>query len=375
MGWLWTVRELEHADLGPPALVPLLVFPGLIVAALAGRPWARLLLLGWSTWIALDSFSSWLTTHASIHAGVEPRFDEGRAMRHAFYAVAMMLFAGGAALLAPWARRQIDRYGWALVLIGLAASRAWMQAVGTEPLGDLALIALVAAAVGSVLRTRWATALAVVAGVALAIVETESWWFYMRWGMPDHARWSLTVCLSPHACKAVMIGDIVVSSAAALAALASAVVGRRSAPAPQAPRSKDSGSALPDMRRRWLLLFAAAMTCLAAMSWSAGGFEALRYGGTRVVATCVCAAIGVYCAMMNVQRRWPAVVSTVLAVMVGLGLLKRIGMSVGWVDWFERVGASGVLGVVAIVAMVASSLFVAIRKLPAPPPIPLAHQR
>jgi hypothetical protein len=269
-------------------------------------------------------------------------------------------------LLAPWRRRQIGRHGWSLCLLGFALQSAFFG-WGPRQTADVIMGAAVVAAVGGIARVRWAPVLAIVAGGGLFLGALDSWFSFRAYDFGHYGYVGLR-CLSPAACKVVHGGYLALIFAAPMAAFAAAILGWRRSPVATRPTEVRADD-LPDLRRRWAVVFASAMLCVVAMYWAAGSVGALRYLGMPLVGISLCAGIGVWCAMSNVQRRWPAIVAMVAASFVALDFVHKLAHLP---YWLERTGAPGALFLVGMPAMLASTIYATFRKLPEPAPIPHA---
>ena len=136
----------------------------LLAALIAGRTWARPLLLGTFACSTLLSLSSWIVLdHGTMY---------------------LPFNIGALVFLAPWRRRELSVAGVALALQGwlfwsatfavLAATQhsRWIEHPSVSA-ASLALCACVAAICGGVLRARWSVIATAIAAIALVATRTD----------------------------------------------------------------------------------------------------------------------------------------------------------------------------------------------------------
>ena len=175
----------------------LVLAAGVLAAVAARLPWARAIVLGvtltvvgWDVvWVASGSATPY--------------------MWHQFVAC-----AGALAFVAPWRRHELSGSGLALALLGPAyAGAATMLAlyfsapggaVQFVPWGPVAMIGVLAAGAGVLVRGRWAAAPAAVAAGALVLSTLAVWSLRVR--MPSPELW-----------RAMFLGWMLLGAAAAAA--------------------------------------------------------------------------------------------------------------------------------------------------------------
>ena len=137
----------------------------LVIGMLTRRTWARAALAGLVGWNLLELGMWWL---ASDQLWITP-------IGGAIFGIEGAILA----LTMPWRRGEISLAGYALALVTVmytgAITATWALSAATpfDPLlGDVARLAALCAAVGIVMRARWAAAFATLSGVILVIAAT-----------------------------------------------------------------------------------------------------------------------------------------------------------------------------------------------------------
>lgn len=179
-----------------------IVLSVIALGALAARlPWARAIVLG-----SLVSITAWDALGVATGSA------------NTFMAAQLVCYADAIAFLVPWRRGELSPIALALVLLGPAYSAAatmvslYMTAPGhhvlNDPWGSLAVLGVLAAAGGGLLRARWAALPAALAAFALVQATVEVWPLAVR--MPSAGVW-----------RAAMLGTL---AGGAACAAASAIV-------------------------------------------------------------------------------------------------------------------------------------------------------
>ncbi len=137
----------------------------LVIGLLTRRTWARAAIAGLVGWNLIE-LGIWAVTYDQLW--ITPIDGAILGIEGAILALTM-----------PWRRGEISLAGYALVLVtvmysgAIAASWALITATPFDPLlGDVARLAAVLAAVGIVMRARWAAAFATLSGVIVVIAAT-----------------------------------------------------------------------------------------------------------------------------------------------------------------------------------------------------------
>jgi hypothetical protein len=187
---LWVdVRMFIAEGLGTLAAFQLIAMLAIVAGLALRQAWARAIVLGLLADAAINMI---------YYAAIMPE--------PSTFAFVEIVFAFGAlAFVAPWRRSELTGIGCALVLLGPTYHGA-MILLGLVPpdvWGVTALLAVLAAGAGAVLRARWATLAAALASVALAggIIE--------RWNM---------IAVGPHATlmRVYVFGSMTLATVAAV---------------------------------------------------------------------------------------------------------------------------------------------------------------
>lgn len=192
-----TARWALHDGLRSRGGLELALGGTLIVALALRQAWARALVLGSLVTLAVqDAF-------VLIALGPSP-----------YLIVRLACYAGAGVFLAPWRRGELTALGAALVLLGPAYSAA-VTVVGllltapgnvvlADPWGTLALAAVLVAALGGLVRARWAAIAAALAAFALVQATVGLWPLHVR--MPSPELW-----------RTMLLGSLVAGAAASAA--------------------------------------------------------------------------------------------------------------------------------------------------------------
>ncbi len=131
----------------------------------------------------------------------------------------VVAYAAAFALVMPWRRGELTQSGVALALLSptygaaITSVMMFMTAPGgvvlANPFGSLALVMVIAAAGGVIMRARWAALAALIAGYALVMFTREIWDMTYRF---EHARLMTTVFLGTF-----LVGAVTAVPAAILA--------------------------------------------------------------------------------------------------------------------------------------------------------------